>query len=541
LIAATVLGVVATAWLGDRVLIYRLLPRMRSPEVLASRAEDLLDTIGYGPARSDRVYGFRRNFGLLGHVRDHDQQRDRWERVTASDAPALQFWYRQSPVPLVPSDDITRPGPEDPAPLVPGMAQVELSTGGRLVSFRAVPSAAFQAERANGSADWSPLFKSAGVDPATLTAVSPVRTPPVFADTVAAWEGRYPGRPDWSMRIEAASYHSKPVWFVVAGPWDRSPGPDAPQSGSRDVFALVAQTVQVGIGVAALVVGALLARRNTRAGRADRRGAMIVGVCTGVSMLASILAGNHYAGGPSAMWNRLIIQLALVLYWGVVIWLDYLALEPFVRRRWPEAMISWTRLLAGRFADPLVARDILIGCVGGFAICILGHAANMLPEWLGQPPSTPQATGSLLRSLTSVGLFASEIARRPARMLIESFVMLFMLFLAQAVLRNRWAATVAVIATYAAVLFDRNAVLPSLLGPVILVGTLVTLISRFGVLSYLAAWFIFFTILDLPLSLDQSAWYAARSAITATIILAVAGWAFHRSLGGQNILRFDDF
>ena len=50
-------------------------------------------------------------------------------------------------------------------------------------------------------------------------------------------------------------------------------------------------------------------------------------------------------------------------------WLDYLALEPFVRRRWPEAMISWTRLLGGRFADPLVARDILIGCAAGCAHC----------------------------------------------------------------------------------------------------------------------------------------------------------------------------
>jgi hypothetical protein len=37
------------------------------------------------------------------------------------------------------------------------------------------------------------------------------------------------------------------------------------------------------------------------------------------------------------------------------------ALEPYLRRRWPERIISWNRLLAGEFRDPLVGRDILIG------------------------------------------------------------------------------------------------------------------------------------------------------------------------------------
>ena len=35
-------------------------------------------------------------------------------------------------------------------------------------------------------------------------------------------------------------------------------------------------------------------------------------------------------------------------------WLYYLALEPYVRRLWPQALISWSRVLAGRVRDPLV-------------------------------------------------------------------------------------------------------------------------------------------------------------------------------------------
>jgi hypothetical protein len=34
-----------------------------------------------------------------------------------------------------------------------------------------------------------------------------------------------------------------------------------------------------------------------------------------------------------------------------LLWLIYIALEPFVRRRWPHMLVSWTRLLSGAFGD----------------------------------------------------------------------------------------------------------------------------------------------------------------------------------------------
>jgi serine/threonine-protein kinase len=534
LLVLILLGVLATAWHGDRARLFRVLSDMRSPEVLAARAEDLLDALGYGGARADRVYGLRRNFGAIGYVNDHDRVTDRWERAAARDVPAVQFWYRQSPVPLVPYDDISRAGADDPPPLTPGMVHVELTSRGRLVSFAAVPPQRYDPPP-DAPMDWTPLFRAAGVDPSVLTAATPMRAPPTYADRLFAWEGRYPGRPDWTMRIEAASYRARPVWFVVAGPWERTPGPESTAPAPRDVLAVAAPAIQAGFGIVALVGGAWLARRNLRAGRADRRGATIVAACTGVSLLLSILVGNHYAGNVLAVWNRVIVQAGLCLYWGVVIWLQYVALEPFVRRRWPEAMISWTRLLAGRFRDPLVARDVLVGCAGGLAILLVNDTILMLPEWLGRPPVSLQGTGSLMRSLGAIGPFAAEVLRRPSRILLESMLMLFFILLAQAALRNRWLATGAVIAAYAATNVDRAAVLQSTLSFVVLVGVLVTLVSRFGVVSYVAAWFVVLAMFDLPLALDASAWYAARSASTATLIVAVAGWAFYRSVGGRPV------
>jgi len=334
------------------------------------------------------------------------------------------------------------------------------------------------------------------------------------------------------MRLEAASYRGRPVWFVVAGPWEGTPGPSS-VSTVQSGFAKLSQFVQFGFQVIALAVGAWLARRNVRAGRADRRGARTLAVWTGGALLLSGLVSTHYAGTLSLVWGRFLQQLGFILFWSTLTWMDYLALEPFVRRRWPEAMISWTRLLAGRTGDPLVGRDVLIGMAGGFLIVFLGDMVAMLPEWLGQLPLMPRGSGSMMRSLGPVSLFAGELLRRPSRILLETTVILFGILLAHAILRNRWVATAALIAIFSVLMLDTGDTVGSVLRTVFLIGISVWLLSRVGVLSYVAAWFVVFTMLDLPLSLDPSAWYAARSAITAAMLLGVAGWAFYCSLGNR--------
>src|SRR5207249_1641223 len=73
-------------------------------------------------------------------------------------------------------------------------------------------------------------------------------------------------------------------------------------------------------------------------------------------------------------------------------WLIYLGVEPFLRRRWPHRLIGWTRLLEGRFADPLVGREVLLGFLAGAGIALAscipaaferGHDVSLL---LSTPP-----------------------------------------------------------------------------------------------------------------------------------------------------------
>ena len=90
-----------------------------------------------------------------------------------------------------------------------------------------------------------------------------------------------------------------------------------------------------------------------------------------------------------------------------IVWCLYIALEPAVRRLWPNGLVGWSRLVAGRVRDPLVGHDILIGTLSGLALTTLWSQFHiLLPEWLGRespafpfPFPGPQFYNPLARTL----------------------------------------------------------------------------------------------------------------------------------------------
>ena len=70
-------------------------------------------------------------------------------------------------------------------------------------------------------------------------------------------------------------------------------------------------------------------------------------------------------------------------------WLLYIALEPYARRRWPLMLVSWKRLISGDVHDPLVGRDLLLGVACGIGMFLVFLASVILPVLLGRPPMTP--------------------------------------------------------------------------------------------------------------------------------------------------------
>ena len=49
-------------------------------------------------------------------------------------------------------------------------------------------------------------------------------------------------------------------------------------------------------------------------------------------------------------------------------------------------MVGWNRLLAGRWRDPLIGRDLLLGGLLGVSTTLLFQVQTLLPDWMGLPP-----------------------------------------------------------------------------------------------------------------------------------------------------------
>jgi len=86
----------------------------------------------------------------------------------------------------------------------------------------------------------------------------------------------------------------------------------------------------------------------------------------------------------------LVRGLGLGLVVSAVLWVLYIGLEPFVRRLWPELLISWTRLFVHGPGDPLVGRHVLMGAAAGSLATLLLILGQFTPVWLGEGEALPR-------------------------------------------------------------------------------------------------------------------------------------------------------
>ena len=106
------------------------------------------------------------------------------------------------------------------------------------------------------------------------------------------------------------------------------------------------------------------AYRNYKRGRGDRQGALrLAGTVFAVAMVLFLLRVHYVA--TLVMIFLLCLETSTALFISGIMWVLYMALEPYVRRHWPQTIISWSRLMGGRLRDPLVGRDVLSGVAMG--------------------------------------------------------------------------------------------------------------------------------------------------------------------------------
>jgi eukaryotic-like serine/threonine-protein kinase len=509
-------------------------PFSKPPEALQERAISVLNKLGYAEQPLDSKFGFDMDGGYLQYLKDRNSLRDLFDKPLNAQPGIFSFWYRQSPryLQALSRDTVT---PSDPPMDVSNMASVILDTQGQLIELNAVPPQIDDGPSAATSPDWAILFSEAGLNIANFKNAESVWVPPAGYDMRAAWEGAYPNQPDIPMRVEAAAYRGKPVYFQIIPPWKKPLRQQeaAPVSGRMAAGAIIALTFAAG-----LIAAILIARRNIKMGRGDRKGAFKLALFVfSAAMIGLLLRADHVPTLDGEL-NILSETIAWALFEAALLWVVYVALEPHVRRRWPRLIISWSRLLAGGFRDPMVGRDILIGGLLGLGHTLAIYSISIIPVWIGLNPGSVVAEIPFPRGTqTSLAIFFGDMLPKS---LVVGLGFLFLILLFYVWLKKQWLAALLLWLLSFAVeclAFVFNSPWPAWIGMVLIATVAVVTAVRFGLLAMTAFQLFFFLSFHSPLTSNLSAWHAGQTIFPLLILLALSAYGFYTSLAGQPLFR----
>ena len=238
-----------------------------------------------------------------------------------------------------------------------------------------------------------------------------------------------------------------------------------------------------------------------------------------MSLVAANLFRSDHTAEPIVETNLLTQILSQGVYFALTCWLLYMALEPAVRRRWPDALISWNRLLSGRFKDPQLSRDILAGTLGGMAIVLMEQRMEV---------------AITLSTLTSPRHLAYYFLIGPPISVAGVVALLFFLYLLHVITGRIWLARLLLflqMVVTGIVAFERGdaGIIPAIALAAVIAGLLI----RFGLVASAMAWFTHSVLIRAPLTLDWTTWYAGRSFAVLGFFVALLVFAFYNSLGGK--------
>jgi hypothetical protein len=241
--------------------------------------------------------------------------------------------------------------------------------------------------------------------------------------------------------------------------------------------------------------------------------------------------GAHHPGLRAEELGLFVLGTGTALFVSLLIWLFYVALEPLVRRFWPHALISWTRLLANGPSDPVVARELLVGLTLGTVLTLLVVSGLRLSDFLGRIAPEPQWSIGLdallgvrygLDQLLTVPLAASGLAT-------GTFLLLALL---RQVLRREWLAATVLVAGVGTLNALRWAMPMAWALPIslTLVGGFVLVALRHGLLAYVVAATVVDLWLRVPLSTDLTSFRGEPTLLVGGAIAFAALFAFRKLL-----------
>jgi hypothetical protein len=552
-LAAVILGTLLFIYLGVKEDALETLSPSKSSEVLAQQARETLAKLGYPERPADWAGQFGYNYWFLSYLTKQSGPPPDWKHILLQRPVMLEYWYRQSPREMLPHSwhsILLTPGiltSEDPAPVQPGMVTMWMDGEGRLQWLQIIPpevdtapsgaspsephSPSLTSPQAPASGvEWSPLFAAAGLDAAQLQPATPKWLSLAAFDTRAAWDGKWP-QSGYPLHVEAAAWRGKPVYFTLVSPWTR---PN--RTPTDDDNGNTGNIIELIVAITTVIAGVWFAIRNLNRGRGDRQSAWRLACVAFVFGIATFVLSVHFIRSLS-MLLLIILAISTSLFMAGALWVLYIALEPYVRRYWPQTIISWTRLMSGRIRDPLVGRDLVFGVLMGMSWLLVFEIGKLVDMQAGAPPQFP-SNDYLMGFRIAAGTWVSTLFTS----ILGTLLFFFSLVLLRVLLRNTWFAVVAFIALFTVpkILGSHHLVVDALVW-----GTIYTIaaigVVRFGLIVLGISSLMADVLFNLPYSWDFSNWYAAQTVFFVLIFVAIAAWGVYTSLAGKPLWKEELF
>jgi hypothetical protein len=533
LFAAVIVALIAIAAVSDRMLLTAKIPLEKGVDTLEDRAREIIASLGFKDKPVDTARGILGLNDYIAYVQRTDRSATRWSGLDNPYFPTLRFWYRTSPRDLEPNALLWRPAFDDPPLNISNMRLVVTDLAGHLTQFTNVPPQREDLRETSTplpAMDWALFFNAAGLDMSTFMPVPSTWVPNTYADERKAWEGPMPGRPDITLHADAASYRGQPAFFQIAGPWSRTQRQTQEVQQGRTLIRFLLFLIVFGLSIGTCA----LAWNNYKTGRGDRRGASRLVTGWLILYFAAWLIGARFWLEPLTEFSHFLSEFAAVeLLDAAIIWLVYMALEPYVRKYSADILMSWSRLLSGRVRDPRVGRDILVGIVAGLTVAVVGCLVALVPGWLGYPPTPPR--GPNIELLMSTRRTVSWLLRLPGNALANGMLITLLFALVRMAVKRTWIAAIVTIVVGTFIVVAQNGTqLLWIVGTYGVVFSLVYIgvLVRFGMFPLMMA-YLTNTIVSNSLTADVNKLYAPTSVWLMALVVAMAAFGFYASRAGE--------
>jgi len=524
-----------------------LSPWVGPPAQFEMLTQNLLRELGDTAKPSDAYSYFESNDAVIAeHLRraDRGEQKGRGPRNSTEGGLDYEqglslYTYRQRATGiLVLINPFSNLDWNDPPADEPGMINIEMDSRGHLLNFLAIPPREAPQPSSVQEPPWRVAFTAAGIDPALIAEVPAAIVPAVPFDWRKQWRGTMPGYPNTPVQVVATGFAGKLTAFRVLSPWDALADSE---KYAVSAWQLAIWTLMPLLGT---LVVAFFAVRNLRRDRADIAATLRLAVTIGVLYFLRQMLRQRFVPDIGDTVTRILIFIAMALLWGGLCGIIYLAIEPYLRRRVPRLLISWTQLMKGQWRSPLLGKDLLAAVV---LVSIEFPFGVLFVKW-NEHYRTGHAfpvTGTSLEAIYRPLHWVGNVMGLAWSSIYMSLFILSLYFVFRAVFRVRLIA----MAALGVFLFFFGGGPPHytqidyILINLVIAALCAIAALRFGLLTMAVFGFVASMELQGPLTFDFSQWYAPAVMANFALVLAIAICGFWIAIGDQRMLgnfKLDD-